>query len=249
MDVFVSWSGGKDCCLACYRAIKSGFDVRYLASMFTEHTERLWPHHLTPEVLGMQAEAMAIPLIQRVTAVADYDTEFMNMLGALKTEGISGGIFGDVSIGNGLAEKHRRWVDSVCQPVGITAYRPLWGRRMEELIREFIEVGFEAVIIAAAKSLPGKELVGRTLDKDLLLELKRRHELSATGEVGIYHTFVIDGPLFKKRLELLETDIVPIGNYWYLDILKCDLKAKVKEEVTSFHHSEKICVASGEYYL
>ena len=229
-DVFVSWSGGKDCCLALYRAINSGFNVRYLASMFTEHTGRLWPHHLTPEVLSLQAEAMSIPLIQKVTTVADYNLEYMDMLRTFKQEGIKGGVFGDVSIGNGLAEKHRKWVDGVCQPVGIGAYRPLWGQGREELIREFIESGFEAVIIASECARPGRELVGRTLDWDLMLELKRRHELSAGSGVGIYHTFVIDGPLFEKRLELEETDIVLKGNYWYLDILKCGLKDKVAED-------------------
>ena len=61
-QVFVSWSGGKDCCLAFYRAMKSGHNVRYLASMMTEHTGRLWPHLLTPHTLEMQAKAMGIPL-------------------------------------------------------------------------------------------------------------------------------------------------------------------------------------------
>ncbi len=227
MDVFISWSGGKDCCIACYRTINSGLKVRYLASIITEHTGRLWPHLLSPEVLRMQAQAMGIPMIQHWTTVPDYDAEYMKMLLTLKQEGITGGVFGDVSIGNGLAKKHRQWIESVCQPTGITPYLPLWDQGRESLLRDFIESGFEAIIIAADDSQLGKEWLGRKVDEELLRELKLRHELSPTGEVGYYHTFVIDGPLFKERLEVLETDVVFKEAVWYLDILKCGLKSRV----------------------
>ena len=31
-EVIVSWSGGKDSCLACYKAMRSGYKVSYLAN-------------------------------------------------------------------------------------------------------------------------------------------------------------------------------------------------------------------------
>jgi len=223
MDVFVSWSGGKDCCLACYRAIRSGLKVRYLASIITEHTGRLWPHHLSPEVLRMQAEAMGIPMVQRWTTVSEYNNEYKRMLTTLKQEGVTGGVFGDVSIGNNLAENERQWIEDVCQPTGITPHLPLWNQTRESLLRDFIESGFEAVIIAADDDRLGKDWLGQKLDRDLLSELKMRSELSPNGEVGYYHTFVIDGPLFKKRLEIIETDVVFREPFWFLDILKCGL--------------------------
>ena len=230
--VFVSWSGGKDCCLACYRAIASGLDVRYLASIITEHTGRLWPHYLSPEVLRMQAQAMGIPMVQPRTKVAEYDDVFRAMLLAFKEEGIEGGVFGDVSIGNSLVDKHRRWIEGVCQPTGITPYLPLWDEERESLLMDFIESGFEAVIIAATEDQLGKGYLGRKMDRELLSELKRRHELSPTGEVGYYHTFVIDGPLFKERLEILESNVVFRDGFWYLDILEVGLKAKVPGDIT-----------------
>ena len=237
-SVFISWSGGKDCSLACYRAIRSGLDVRCLAGMITEGAERLWPHHLTPDVLSLQAEAMDIPLILKRTTAESYAEKYRQMLRAFRKEGISGGVFGDVSIGNGLAKQHKQWVDDVCQPEGITPHRPLWGQSREELIHDLIEQGFEAVIIAAERRRLGKELVGRVMDKDLMLELKRRSELSPNGEVGIYHTFVTDGPLFKKRLELAETKKVLVGNYWYLDIVKGRLIDKSQDDMKITHTME-----------
>lgn len=218
-DVFVSWSGGKDCSLACYRAIKSGLNVRYLASMITEGVERLWPHHLTPEVLSLQAKAMDIPLILKRTTADTYAYRYRQMIRELRVGGISGGVFGDVSIGNGLATQHRKWVDDVCLPEGITPHRPLWDQGREELITDLIESGFEAIIIMADDKL-GKEFLGRKLDWDLLQELKQRYEQSPTGEVGSYHTFVVDGPTFKKRLQILEATKVFTNSFWFLDIIK-----------------------------
>lgn len=230
-QVFVSWSGGKDCCLACYRAIRSGHNVRYLTSMIFESSGRLWPHELSPEILRMQARAMAIPMIQRTANAANYDDVYKDMLLTLKGEGISGGVFGDLSIGNNLATNHRRWIDGVCQPTGITPHLPLWGEGRESLFRDFIDSGFVAIIIAVDGDKLGTEYLGRKVDHELLSELKLRYQLSPTGEVGYYHTFVIDGPLFKERLELLKTDVVLRGEFWYLDILKVGLKARVPADV------------------
>lgn len=223
--VFVSWSGGKDCSLSCYRAIKSGLDVRYLASMITEGVERLWPHHLTPEVLSLQAEAIGIPLFQQRATADSYVDKYRQMLRCFRTEGISGGVFGDVSIGNNLAKEHRQWVDDVCLPEGVTPYRPLWGQGRKELIKDLIETGFEAIIIMADDGL-GRDFLGRTLDWNLFRELKLRYELSPTGEVGYYHTFVVDGPMFKKRLKILETNRVFTSGFWFLDIARCALVSK-----------------------
>lgn len=240
MDVFVSWSGGKDCSLAYHQAIRSGLNVRYLASMITESIERLWVHRLTPEVLSLQAQAMGIPLVLEWATADTYVDKYRQMLQGFRAEGITGGVFGDVSIGNSLADRHRQWVDSVCLPEGITPHRPLWDQGREEIITDIIEQGFEAIIIVADDKL-GKDFLGRKLDRDLLRELKQRHEQSPTGEVGYYHTFVVDGPLFKKRLEIIATNVVhhrpaaphtfapTKGPFWFLDILKCGLRPKASE--------------------
>ena len=227
MNVFVSWSGGKDCCLACYRAMSNGLEVKYLASMITKRFGRLYPHHFTPQILKMQAEAMGIPLVQQSTTVPEYNSRFIGMLRKFKKEGITGGVFGDVSIGNKDAEEHRQWIESVCRPVDISVHLPLWDEDRESLLLDLIDSGFEAVIIAADKDRLGKNWLGRKLDRKLLYELKERHQNSGDGEVGYYHTLVVDGPIFKKKIEILDTDIVFKEPFWYLDIIRCGLKDKI----------------------
>ena len=233
-NVFVSWSGGKDCCLAMYRTIKDGHNVKCLASIITEDSGRLWPHMLKPAVVQLQTEALGIASLSWYAKVASYNQDYMKMLEHVKNElGLDVGVFGDVSVGNAKANEHLYWVQEVCRPIGITPKMPLWGYTREQLLREVIESGFQVIIIAAASDNLGPEFLGRRLDYSLLDELKERYQNSSSGDAGYYHTFVLDGPIFKKRLEivkskpiLVKTEVKGHHDIWYLDIEECRLADK-----------------------
>ena len=223
-QVFVSWSGGKDCCLSCYQAIVSGLKVRYLANAITADGKRSCSHGLPAKVIQAQSQAIGIPLIQRRTTHDTYETEFKNMLRGFKTEGVNGGVFGDIDF-----NEHRQWIEQVCQAAAITPHLPLWGESQDKIMRDFIDLGFEAIVVATKADLLGEEWLGRKIDLDFLKsldELKETNEITPCGEDGEYHTLVIDGPLFKKRLEIMETKKVPRGGHWFLEILYTNLKAK-----------------------
>ena len=223
-QVFASWSGGKDCCFACYRASVSGLKVRYLANMVTEDGKRSWTHGLSLELLQMQSQAIGIPLVQRRTTMANYEAEFKNMLLTLKQEGVSGGVFGDIDL-----DEHRQWVERVCHEVGVTAYLPLWGQSQDKIMRDFIASGFEAVVISAKADLFGEEWLGHKIDSEFLShlsELKQTKDITLCGESGEYHTLVTDGPMFNQRVEILETNKVLREGRWFLEIVKSELRSK-----------------------
>ncbi len=220
-QVFTSWSGGKDSCFACYQASAGGLKVRYLLNMITEDAKRSWTHGLSTELLQIQSKAIGIPLVQRQTTTANYETEFKDVLLTLKGEGITGGVFGDIDV-----EEHRQWIERVCQQGGVMPYLPLWGQNQDKIMRDFIDAGFEAVIVSAKADLLDEEWLGQKVDLDFLSELKQKTDITPCGEVGEYHTFVTDGPLFKERLEILETNKVVREGHWFLEILKCELKSK-----------------------
>ena len=220
-QVFTSWSGGKDSCLACYRAAVSGLKVRYLANMITEDGKRSWTHGQSAELLQVQSQAIGIPLVQRRTTMKNYEAEFKDTLLTLKQEGIRGGVFGDIDL-----DEHRQWVERVCHEVDIIPYLPLWGQAQEKILRDFIESGFEAIMVVAKADLFGEEWLGREVDLDFLSQLKQKFDTQLCGEAGEYHTFVTDGPLFNHRIEILETNKVLREGYWFLEILNYDLRAK-----------------------
>ena len=218
--VFTSWSGGKDSCLACYKAIESGLEVCYLLNMVTEDGKKAWTHGQTAEVLLKQSQALGIPLVQGRATGATYEAEFKNTLITLKREKVEGGVFGDIDF-----ELHRRWIEGVCGAADIKPYLPLWGQSQEALLRSFIDLGFEAVVVVVRSDLLGEEWLGRRVDLEFLSYLQANN-ISPCGEDGEYHTFVIDGPLFKQRVEILETRKVLKDGRWFLEILNCELRDK-----------------------
>lgn len=229
MDVFISWSGGKDCTLSAYRVMEAGYDIRCLASMFTSEVGRLYPHHLTPEVLSAQSQALDIPLYVNWTTGKDYTDNYIKMLRRFKEEGITGAVFGDVSLGNPDALEHRMWVERVCQAADMEPILPLWDEERESILTDIIDSGFEPLIIAADDSKLGRDWLGRMLDRDLLDELKALYSVSPDGKLGLYHTLTVDGPIFKHRLEFGKKEVVyrlcglydgkpTVAPFWYLEL-------------------------------
>ena len=223
-SVFTSWSGGKDSCLACYRAAVSGLKVRYLANMLTEDGQRSRTHGLSANLIQVQSQAIGIPLVQRRATWNSFEAEFKKMLRAFKREGIEGGVFGDIDL-----NEHREWVERVCQEVDITPHLPLWGESQDEILRNFIDSGFEAIGVATKADMLGEEWLGRRVDLDFIRhldEIREAKNITLCGEAGEYHTFVIDGPLFQKRIEIMATRKVFRDERWFLEILSTDLRAK-----------------------
>lgn len=218
---FSSWSGGKDCCLAYYRAITNGTKVRYLVNMITGDGMRSQSHGLDARWLQMQSQAINIPVIQHKTAQCDYEVEFKNVLFNLKREGITTGVFGDIDL-----EEHRQWIERVCAELGIIPRLPLWREDQKQILTDFIDLGFEAVIVATKAEMMGEEWLGRKLDKDFITDLTKLNNITPCGEAGEYHTLVIDGPLFEKRMEIIEANRVLREGHWFWDITKCQLMLK-----------------------
>jgi diphthine-ammonia ligase len=222
--VFASWSGGKDCSLALHRAKKGGLDVCCLANTVGGDGQRSCSHGISSEVIRAQAEAIGIPVIQLPTTPETYEAEFIKKLRSLRQEGIEGGVFGDIDF-----NPHREWIERVCREAGITPHLPLWLEDQTGLMREFVSLGFESVVIAARAEFFGEDMLGRRVNLDFidcLEELGRTKPVTPCGEAGEYHTLVVDGPIFRKRLEITETRRVLREGIWFLDILSTELKDK-----------------------
>ena len=221
---FASWSGGKDCCQAAYLAASQGIEIKYLLNTVTQDGQRSCSHGLAAKWIKLQSKAIAIPVIQPATTESTYETCFIEAITKLKSEGITAGVFGDIDF-----EPHREWIERVCGKVGLRPVLPLWQQDQARIARDFIDRGFLAVVIATQADLLGAEWLGRKFDADFLNALSSCNKpISPCGEAGEFHTLVIDGPLFKKRIEILETEKVKRGNYWFLDIKRCKLVTKAK---------------------
>lgn len=209
MKVFSSWSGGKECNLATYKAISQGHEVLYLLNFISEDGERSRSHGTKASVLALQAEAIGIPLIQVKTSWENYEKNFKKVVRELRDKGIEGGVFGDIDL-----EEHREWVERVCSEVGIKAFLPLWGIKPEELIEELLKLKFKAMVIATRLE---EGLLGKVLDKALVRQISKLGS-HPCGESGEYHTFVTDGPIFRKALKVTRGERKERDNIWFWEI-------------------------------
>jgi len=212
-----SWSGGKDSLLACYKAIKEGHQIKYLLNFISDQYKRCCFHGIEANLIHLQAELIGIPLIQKEVSadMEKYEMEFKAAVSEIKTKGIEGMVFGDVYL-----EEHKSWVERVCQDLGISPVEPLWNIPPLKVVEEFIDLGFKAIVVSCKADLFNRDFIGRYVDKDLIHELKMR-DICTCGENGEFHTFVIDGPIFKRRIEILESEPVlkeGFWRHWFLDI-------------------------------
>ncbi len=220
-SVFVSWSGGKESSLAFHRATLDGLCPSCLLNMMSKDSSRSRTHGLAREVLSLQAEAIEIPLVQRKTSWRDYEDNFKETVLRIKKSGIEGGVFGDIDL-----EEHRTWVERICKETGVRGYLPLWGKDQKEIVEDFIDSGFEAIVVAVKAQVLNKSWLGRKIDGRFVEDITALKNITLCGEAGEYHTLVIDGPIFKKKMMILESEIVQRQEHWFLDISRCILEDK-----------------------
>jgi len=217
MRVFVSWSGGKDSCLALYRALKAGLKVEYLFNVLNEEGSASRSHGLPKGILDTQAKALGTPIIYGRASWENYEEEFKKVVRGLKSMGVEGGVFGDINL-----QEHRDWVEKVCNEVGVEAFEPLWNEEYKRLLNEFMSSGFEAVVVSAKADLIGEEWIGKAFNQKFIQFLESQG-LDLCGEKGEYHTLVIYGPIFKHYVKVLETTKTMKDGRWVLQILKFSL--------------------------
>lgn len=230
--VFSSWSGGKDSVFACYKALKQGVEIACLLNAVRKRYGRVAFHGVRRELIELQAEAIGIPLHQFMVNRDNYEEKYKKAVQELKAKGVKRGVFGDIFLQDG-----RKWVENVCREMKIKPTFPLWEIGTEALIRSFIEANFEAYVVSTQANLLGKEWIGRRIDKSFVRDLKKLKNVDICGENGEFHTLVVDGPIFKRRIKLTKTRKVFIRGYWFLDIK--DYKLAEKSDIILSDSNEK----------
>lgn len=214
----VSWTGGKDGCYSCYKAMNDGYDVAYL--LHFRNIKKTGSHELNPGLIQAQSEATGIPLLQR--DFYSYEEEFKRAVLELRAQGerIDAAVFGHI-------ETHKRLVERICQDLDIDLLLPLWEQNSGRVLTEIIDSGFEVFVISVKDSLLGKEWLGRRVDEGFISDLSKLNEsIDPCGENGEFHTFVTDGPIFKKRIVINKSEPIFREGYWFMNISEFAIRDK-----------------------
>lgn len=214
MNFVLSYSCGKDSTLALYRLIKEGHTPVGLIVTVNKNEDESWFHRIPNEILEEVSNSLEIPLI-KVECIGDnYESEFERALEKSKELGATSCVFGDIDI-----EAHKKWCTDRCDNIGIDYVFPLWNEDREQLTNEFIDNGFKAIIKCCNNKELDSTFLGKVLTKELISKIKDRGA-DPCGENGEYHTFVCNGPIFKKLVEFKVLDKIVGENYNHILISK-----------------------------
>ncbi len=214
MKVFASWSGGKDCMLAVHRQLKvKDIEVVCLVNMCDSDGEHSRSHGIKKELIAKQAQEMSIPIVQKAIDNRGYEECFKSVIADQKRQGIEGGIFGDIYL-----MEHRTWIERVCAEMDIVPIFPLWENNTRLLLKEFIDAGFKTLTVAVNTNMLDRSWLGKVLDTSFYDEITGMNDIDPCAENGEYHSFVFDGPLFKKPVAYVNEGIIHKENHTFLKL-------------------------------
>jgi uncharacterized protein (TIGR00290 family) len=213
----MSWSGGKDSCLALYEIQKAQqYKVAALLTTVTRDYERISMHGVRRVLLERQAASLGLPLheifITKDATNQEYETKMAEAFAAYRQSGIDSIVFGDLFL-----EEIRAYRDQFLARNNMRGIYPVWLRDTTEFIREFIELGFKAIITCVDGKILDSSFAGMTIDENFLSALPPH--VDPCGENGEFHTFVFDGPSFKEAVRFSIGEKVARGSFWFRDLL------------------------------
>ena len=233
--IIFNWSGGKDSAFCLYKTVQTKqYDVMCLLTSISEKYQRISMHGVRVDLLEAQADSIGIPLIKmqvpEMPTMDSYENAMKTVLTDLKNNGATACIFGDIFL-----EDLRTYRETKLAELNLKGLFPLWKIPTQELIREFIDLGFKTVVTCVNEKYLDKSFAGRIIDNDFLKDLPKN--VDPCGENGEFHTFVFDCPIFRKPVLFEKGEIVyrkyssdnstnknvadnPFDNgFWYCDLL------------------------------
>ena len=217
-SVLISWSGGKDSILALYNVlIEKKYKIKLLFTTISEEYNRISMHGVRAILLETQARSLGINLriikLPKDVGNDEYAAIMKKEMLHYKSKNINNIIFGDIFL-----EDVREYRESNLSKIGMTALFPLWGKNTRELAKEFINLGFKAIITCVDSTFLDDSYIGHLYNDDFLLKIPSN--VDPCGENGEFHTFVFEGPIFSCPIQFKKGEIVfREDRFYFVDLI------------------------------
>jgi len=201
--------------MALYEIRKnSAYDVAGLLTTITRDYDRISIHGVRRTLLERQAESLGIPLrqvqISKAASNEEYESRMKEALLDYRGQGIDSVVFGDLFL-----QDIKEYRDNLLAGLSMRALYPIWHEDTRRLIRDFIELGFKAVVTCVdPKALDGS-FAGRNIDDKFLEDLPE--SVDPCGENGEFHSFVFDGPIFRGPVNLIAGEAAERDGFCFCD--------------------------------
>lgn len=203
MKVGVLLSGGKDSLYAAYKARQYKYELSCCMTIISQNNESYMFH--TPNIAGVkeQSEAMNIPLVTQITP-GEKEIELHDLKKLLRKAKEKYGIEGITTGTIGSTYQATR-IQKICYELGLHCFNPLWQMDQIELLDELVSNNFEIIITGVFGYPLEKKWLGRNLDKQCiheLTQLQKKYNINPAGEGGELESYVLDCPLFNKKIKI-----------------------------------------------
>lgn len=215
--VLVSWSSGKDSAWMLH-TLKKQKDVELVGLLTTVNaeSERVAMHATRRAILNAQAGSLLLPLqivpLPWPCPNVQYELAMRDALEIAASQNVTHLAFGDLFL-----EDIRNYRCHLLKNSGIEPCFPIWQESTTLLARQIIDEGFEAYLTCVDTKKLSSSFAGRRFDHDLLNDLPEY--VDPCGENGEFHTCVVDGPIFKSRIDATLGKIVERDGFAFTDII------------------------------
>jgi ABC transporter with metal-binding/Fe-S-binding domain ATP-binding protein len=179
------------------------------------------------DITVLQAEALDLPLVKKVTQgkpeeeLKDLEEAITQAVKGFKMEGVVTGAVESVY--------QSKRIQSICDHLNILCLNPLWKKNQKALLEELVAKDFKVVISGVFAYPLDESWLGKEIDKKLIERLTllgKKYGLSISGEGGEIESTVLDAPLFKKKIEILDSAVETKGNSGVFFIKRAQLTSK-----------------------
>ena len=202
---FLNWSGGKDSAYCLYRLHQLGIPVRTVVTNMHAASNRITMHGVERSLLEAQVRALNLDLhiieLPDPPGMVAYEASVAASNRKMRSLGFNTAVFGDIFL-----EDLKQYREQLYAKDGIACSFPLWKMNTRQLAEAFISAGFKAVVVAVNGSMIDASFCGRLLDHSFLEDLPESAD--PCGENGEYHSFVFDGPFFRRPVGFTKGAIV-----------------------------------------
>jgi len=198
LKTYFNWSSGKDSALALHYLLKDkNYSIEHLLTSVNSFHNRVSMHGLRRDLLEQQLASLGIPNstieLPEQPTMEEYESVMKQAMMPLQRNGFKYAAFGDIFL-----EDLKKYREAQLDKLNLRAVFPIWKRDTKELLNEFINLGFKAIVVCINADLLDVSFAGRVIDKSFIDDLPAG--VDPCGENGEFHTFCFDGPVFKKAI-------------------------------------------------
>lgn len=214
--VALSWSSGKDSAWSLHNLRQDpSVEVVALVTTLNQEFDRVAMHAVRRELLEMQAAAVGLPLwtvpLPWPCSNDEYEVRMRDLLARAVKEGVQAMAFGDLFLADIRAYREKQLADTGLQPLF-----PVWQIPTDELAREMIASGLRAKITCVDPRVLPREFAGRDFDSQFLADLPPG--VDPCGENGEFHSFVYDGPGFRRPIPIAAGEVLEREGFVFADL-------------------------------